>query len=339
MNGGRLRLNVAFLALALASFSCDTPMDTLRPQSNFADSIASLYWETIGLYSLVLALVVVLLILVLARHSSRMGSTREPPVHVQEHLMLEAAWTVGPAAILLLVAFPAIVINFDSQPSQPPANALHVVVIAHQWWWEFRYPAMGIDTADEAHVVVDRPVYFELHSADVIHSFWVPKLGGKRDVIPNHTNELILTPYEVGEYYGQCAEFCGLSHANMRIRVFVDSRERFHKWADNQRSEPREPDPTSPDFRRVAAGMRIFAGAPCVICHEVRGISEGTIGPNLSHIGSHATLAGGTYTNTPTELAAWIEHPDQMKPGAQMPSLALSRPQLDDLVAYLESLH
>lgn len=329
---------ICLIAMIFAA-ACDTPMDTLRPQSDFSDWIASLYWETVGWYSLILALVIVLLILVLTRHSTRMNEAREPPVHVQEHLMLEAAWTVGPAAILLLIAFPAIVINFESQPNQPPANALHVVVIAHQWWWEFRYPSLGIDTADEAHVIVDRPVYFELHSADVIHSFWVPKLGGKRDVIPNHTNELILTPNQAGEYYGQCAEFCGLSHANMRIRVFVDSRDQFRKWTEDQRSEPVEPNPASPNYTQVEAGMRIFEGAPCAICHEIRGISLGTIGPNLSHIGAHATLAGGTLANTPAELGAWIEHPGLIKPGAEMPGLALSHRQIGDLVAYLESLH
>ena len=314
-------------------------MNTLRPYSDFGDWIASLYWETIGWYSLILALVVVLLILVLTRHSTRMTDAREPPVHVNEHLMLEAAWTVGPAAILLLIAFPAIVVTFESEPNQPPANALHVVVIAHQWWWEFRYPSLGIDTSDEAHVVVNRSVDFELHSADVIHSFWVPRLGGKRDVIPNHTNELILTPLRVGEYYGECAEFCGLSHANMRMRVFVDSPERFRKWTENQLSAPTEPNPASPTYNQIEAGMRIFEGAPCTTCHEIRGISQGTIGPNLSHIGSHHTLAGGTLANTPSQLAAWIEHPDLMKPGAEMPALALSRGQLRDLVAYLESLH
>lgn len=327
-------------ALLIATASCaNAPMNSLRPASDLGDWIASLYWETIGWLSLVLALVVILVILVLARHSSRMTEAREPPVHVNEHLMLEAAWTVAPAGILLLIAFPAIVITFDSLPNQPPANALHVVVIAHQWWWEYRYPEFGIDTADEAHVVVNRPVYFELHSADVIHSFWVPKLGGKRDVIPNHTNELILTPYLTGEYYGQCAEFCGLSHANMKIRVFVDSPERFRRWVENQRSLPVEPSPATPHYERIESGMRIFEGAPCAACHEIRGLSRGTIGPNLTHIGSHVTLGGGLFANTPSRLGAWIEHPDLMKPGVEMPGLALSRRQLSDLVAYLESLH
>ncbi|HJU12772.1 MAG TPA: cytochrome c oxidase subunit II, partial [Candidatus Binataceae bacterium] len=217
-----MRLALAFGLVLLAS-GCVTPMDTLKPESDFGDWIASIYWETVGWYSLILLLVIGLIVLVLVKHSTRRTIIHQKPVHVNEHLMIEAAWTVGPAVVLLLIAFPAIIFNFMSQPNQPPADALHIEVVAHQWWWGFRYPGLGIVTANEVHIPVHQQVWFQLNSADVIHSFWVPRLGGKRDVIPDHTNELILTPNTPGEYYGECAEFCGLSHANMRMRVFVDT--------------------------------------------------------------------------------------------------------------------
>jgi cytochrome c oxidase subunit 2 len=314
-------------------------MDTLRPASDFADWEASIYWETIGWYSLILILVIVLIALVLAKYSTRrVTTTREPPVHVGEHLAIEAAWTVGPAGILLLIAFPAIVINFISQPNRPPANALHVQVIGHQWWWEFHYPTLGIITANEIHVPLNRPIYFTLNSADVIHSFWVPRLGGKRDMIPNHTNELILTPNQRGEYLGQCAEFCGLSHANMRIRVFVDDAPDFARWVKQQQLPSRLPAPGQANYSRTLSGMQIFEGAPCAACHQIRGISKGTIAPDLSHFGSRTTLAGCTLPNRLALVEAWIEDPEKLKPGAKMPAMALSPDQVSSVATYLESL-
>ena len=339
----RLRLprsvGIAAALLLIVMCGCDAPMNTFRPASDFADWIVSLYWETIGFYSLILILVIGLITLVLTKYSTRRVTiTREPPVHVGEHLALEAAWTVGPAGILLLIAFPAIVITFASEPNAPPADALHVQVIGHQWWWEVHYPSLGIITANEIHIPINRPVYFTLNSADVIHSFWVPRLGGKQDMIPNHTNQLILTPNILGEYYGQCAEFCGLSHANMRIRVFVDDHPRFIRWVQRQRSATTTPSPGEADYPRIHSGMEIFEGAPCAACHQIRGISRGTIGPDLTHFGSRTTLAGCTLRNRPEQLEAWIENPDRLKPGAKMPPMALSADQASSVAAYLESL-
>jgi cytochrome c oxidase subunit 2 len=334
-----MRASVLAFLMGLALLpGCTTPMDTLRPESDFGDWIASIYWETIGWYSLILALVITLIILVLTKHSTRRTAIHQAPVHVNEHLLLEAAWTIGPALILLLIAFPAIVINFISQPNKPPEDALHIQVIAHQWWWEFRYPTLGIVTANEAHIPLNKPVWFQLNSADIIHSFWVPRLGGKRDVIPNHTNELILTPRSTGDYYGQCAEFCGLSHANMRMRVFVDSTDQFRRWVGDQRSSPRNPSPNAPNYAEVRSGMELFEGSPCTTCHRIRGISKGALAPDLTHLASRTTLAGATLPNDPSNLAAWIENPDQAKPGAKMPAMALSSAQLSSMVAYLNSL-
>lgn len=342
MRGACRRMLVAvrpiLMGLVPLLSACTSPMDTLRPESDFGHWIASIYWETIGWYSLILILVVSLIVLVLVKHSTRRTVIHQRPVHVSEHLVLEAAWTVGPALILLLVAFPAVVINFMSQPSEPPRDAMRVEVIAYQWWWEFRYPSLGIVTANEVHVPVNRRIWFQLNSADIIHSFWVPRLGGKRDVIPNHTNELILVPQTPGEYYGQCAEFCGLSHANMRMRVFVDTPEEFGKWTADQVARARAPIALAANYAQVRAGMELFEGSLCTTCHQIKGISKGTLAPDLTHFGSRTTLAGATLRNTPAELAAWIENPEQAKPGAKMPGLALSSTQLSAIVAYLESL-
>lgn len=338
VNRGPLLLPVITAAI-LTLPGCITPMNTLQPASDFGDWIASIYWESVGWYSLVLILVITLIALVLTKYSTRRATMiRQAPVHVSEHLALEAAWTAGPAAILLLIAFPAIVFNFVTQPNTPPANALHVQVIARQWWWEFDYPSMGIVTANEAHIPLGQPIYFTLESADVIHSFWVPRLGGKRDIIPNHTNELILTATRLGEYYGQCAEFCGLSHANMRMRVFVDSPAKFERWTADQRAVAHEPSPHQANYPQLLAGMELFEGSPCTTCHRIRGISKGPIAPDLTHFGSRTTLAAATLQNRPDQLTAWIEHPDNLKPGAKMPDLALSPPQLAAMTAYLESL-
>ena len=346
MNRMKVRLRINFMlvgvvtALAFTSAGCTTPMNTLRPESNYADWIASIYWEAIGFYSLVLALVIFLIVLVLTKYSTRRPqAVRQPPVHVGEHLAIEGAWTIGPAAILLLIAFPAIIFNFVTEPNTPPANALHIQVIGHQWWWEFRYPSLGIITANEAHLPIHRPIYFTVNTADVIHSFWVPRLGGKRDLIPNHTNEIILTATRAGEYYGQCAEFCGLSHANMRMRVFVDQPQEFGRWVADQRSVPRIPEPTESDYTQLHAGMELFEGSLCTTCHAIRGISRGPLAPDLTHFGSRTTLAGGTLPNTSAMVAAWIRDPSDLKPGAKMPALALSPGQLADISAYLRSLH
>jgi cytochrome c oxidase subunit II len=338
VNRGLLSLPVITTAM-LTLPGCITPMNTLQPASDFGDWITSIYWETIGWYSLVLILVITLIVLVLTKYSTRRSTiVFQAPVHVSEHLALEAAWTAGPAAILLLVAFPAIVFNFVTQPNTPPANALHVEVIAHQWWWEFHYPSLGIVTANEAHIPLGQPIYFTLDSADVIHSFWVPRLGGKRDIIPNHTNELILTANKLGEYFGQCAEFCGLSHANMRMRVFVDTRAAFERWSANQRLAARVPSTNQANYAQLISGMKLFEGSPCTTCHRISGISKGPLAPDLTHFGSRTTLAAATLENRPGQLAAWIEDPDSLKPGAEMPGLALSPPQLAAMSAYLESL-
>jgi len=181
---------------------------------------------------------------------------------------------------------------------------------------------------------------FTMQSADIIHSFWIPRLGGKRDVVPGQINSITYTPDEIGEFFGQCVEFCGDSHANMRLRGFVQSKADFEKWVKHQQSGP-----VTATTGAAADGAKIFANAPCAICHTVRGLSGfspqysgGFKGPDLTHFGSRTTLAGSILENTPENLARWIQNPDKVKPGAQMPALGVQSKDLNDLVAYLESL-
>jgi cytochrome c oxidase subunit 2 len=313
------------------------PMTTLAPKSDLGEWTQSLYLQVIGWDTFILVLVGVLVLLALFRYSTRRThAPGERPPPAVEHLGLEIAWTVGPALVLLAIAIPTIRTTFRTQPATPPANALEVQVTAHQWWWEVHYPSLAIVTANEIHLPLGRPVQLLLRSADVIHSFWVPQLGGKRDVVPGHTNAITLTPHVAGVYLGQCAEFCGLSHANMRFRVFVDPPDAFAAWSAAQSARP----VAAAAFAdaRIAAGARLYATAECVTCHTVDGVSTQRVGPDLSHFATRTTFAGATLTNTPDNLSAWLRDPAALKPGAQMPALGLDREQIAPLIAYLESL-
>jgi cytochrome c oxidase subunit 2 len=236
------------------------------------------------------------------------------------------------AVVLLIIGIPTLRIIFRTQEA-PAATALRVDVAGKQWWWEFRYPDLNVTTANELHLPVGQTVAFHLNAPDVIHSFWIPQLGGKRDVVPHRVNQLTLTPTTPGEYVGQCAEFCGTSHANMRFRVIVQAREEFDRWVRGQQAPP--PAPTE---ALAQQGQTLFSQSACVGCHTIAGVSGGQIGPNLSHFGSRKTLAANMMPNSPDNVARWIENPDHMKPGARMPNLGMSAEQSKAIAAYLLSL-
>jgi cytochrome c oxidase subunit 2 len=215
-----------------------------------------------------------------------------------------------------------------------PEGALRVEVIGHQWWWEYRYPTLNISAYNELHLPVATPIQIEMTSADVIHSFWVPRLGGKRDLIQGRTNRIAFRADSTGEYWGQCAEFCGASHANMRLRVFVQSDSLFQRWVDQQRATPATPAKGSP----AEAGQQVFRRSACIGCHTITGIAQGRIGPDLTHVGGRATIAGALFPNTTETLHRWIMNAPSLKPGALMPPQNLSPQDLDALIAYLQSL-
>jgi len=328
---------VAFLAALLTgcTASRELPMTTLAPKSDLAEWIYHLFIEVTLWDGLILAIVVVAFIFAIFFFSTRVGEAA-PPSSAASDLGLEVAWTVGPALILLMISIPTVRTIFRSQPRVAPAGSLEIKVTAHQWWWEFEYGDSGIKTANELHIPTGRPIRLNLYSHDVIHSFWVPQLGGKRDVVPAQVNELTLEAYVPGTFLGQCAEFCGLSHANMRFRVMVETPEQFAYWEKNQEATPVAGNQIT--AHDAAEGAKIFANSPCTTCHRVDGVSKGYIGPDLTHFGGRTTLAAGIMSNTPENVAKWIADPDAIKPGAEMPKLGLRGDQLNDLVAYLESL-
>jgi cytochrome c oxidase subunit 2 len=335
-----MRTHRGALAAALATVlsGChngERPMTTLSPKSDLAQWAYDLFIQVTLWDALIFAIVLTAFVLAVFVYSTRVGEAG-PPSSVASDLGLEVAWTVGPALVLLMISVPTVRTIFRSQPLVPPENALVIRVIAHQWWWEFSYDEYGFVTANEIHLPVDRPIRLEIASADVIHSFWVPQLGGKRDAVPGQVNELTFIAHVPGVYPGQCAEFCGLSHANMRMVAFVQTPDEFAAWTDRQREAP--PAPAPPEAPAVASGARIFANSPCTTCHAVKGVSTARLGPDLTHFGSRATLAAGIRRNTPEELAEWLKEPDKMKPGALMPPLGLRGRELDELVAYLQSL-
>jgi len=223
------------------------------------------------------------------------------------------------------------------QDAPKPSNALSVIVIGHQFWWEYRYPQLGIVTANELHIPVSspndsRPTFMQLTSADVNHSFWVPQLAGKTDLLPNRVNELWLDPHQAGVYQGQCSLLCGVQHAMMLLRVYVDPPSQFDAWAQQQR----EVAVTAP---QQAAGRKVFENRACMNCHAIAGTSAtGRFGPDLTHLMSRATLASGAVENNENNLKQWIANPDTFKPGVLMPSMHLSDEELGQVTAYLETL-
>jgi cytochrome c oxidase subunit 2 len=325
------RLVLCALALLAGGCGWDGPMSTLVARSDVARDILGVY-GIITWASIVIAIVVfAVLLIVLVRFRDRAGA----PLPAQTHgrAWLEIAWTLAPALILLIIAVPTIQVIFRTQSQARPADALEITVRGYQWWWEFRYTGLDVITANELYLPAGRAVVFTLEGPDVIHSFWVPKLGGKRDVVPGRHNAITLLPDGPGEFWGQCAEFCGISHANMGMRVVVQSADEFARWAAAQRAPAAEP---SGDL--AAAGKALFAASACVGCHTIRGVSAGVLGPDLTHFGSRRTLGGGMFPNTPEHLGDWVRNAPALKPGVKMPPFAFTDEQVRALTAYLSAL-
>jgi len=304
-------------------------MTTVLPKSDLGQLIHDVFMTISGWAIVLFVVVEALLLIVVWRFRHRPGRGEPRPVH--GHLGLEITWTLIPVVIVISIAVPTIAAVFRTQ-APPPADALRIEVIGHQWWWELRYPDLGVTTANELHLPVGRPVSLSLKSADVIHSFWVPQLGGKRDLIPGRVNFLTFTVREPGEYPGQCAEFCGISHANMRLLVMAQSPGEFQAWVERLKAPPAQP------AGAAAEGLQAFLAGGCVACHTIQGVSSGVVGPDLTHFGSRKTLAARLRPSTPEHLARWLANPPAVKPGALMPKLPLTQAQISALVAYLGSL-
>jgi cytochrome c oxidase subunit 2 len=404
----RRRLHAALtaaLSLALAGCSADKYPNTIfEPTTEFNREVLSIFHSLFFWSALVFVLVEAALVYVIWRYRRREGTPE--PKHVHGNTTLEITWTLIPAIILIVIAVPTVRAIFRTQ-AKPVPNALQVQVIGHQWWWEFRYPQYGITTANELYLPIGRTVNFELRTNDVLHSFWIPRLGGKRDLIANHTNYLWFTPDSVSEnaFNGSCNEYCGASHANMRFRAFTVTPAEFEQWTIHQKSPavfgaapaaapaggapnapaaapvtpvvpasyigmtadrmpayivPTMPIPDGISFTRgltgdATRGQQIYSRSACIGCHMIAGnpMSQGIIGPNLTHFGSRLTLGAGLYPNDEQHLALWIKNARAMKPGVIMPTLGkgeydpvlgttlkqgLSDQEIADIVAYLHAL-
>lgn len=269
------------------------------------------------------------------RRRSGESELQEPP-QVYGSNQIEAAWTVIPILIVFVLIGVSARVIAAIQNASPPARAVKVLLVGHQWWWEVRYPDYGLVTANEIHVPVSpdgkNATYLQLTSADVIHSFWVPQLAGKTDLIPNRINYTWIDPRLPGVYVGNCAEYCGTQHANMLLRVIAQSPADFNAWMSSQQ-KPANADP------QVAAARAAFGSLSCVNCHMIRGTpAAGAFGPDLTHLMSRQTLAAGVLVNNTENLRAWVNDPQVPKPGCLMPSMKLTGPELDQVVSYLQSL-
>ena len=323
----------------------DVPQNSLNPAGPIAEKVDSLFWLVFWLGTAVFVLVSLALVFAVLRFRERKGKPRQVR-QVHGNTKLEIAWTILPALLLAAVAVPTLSTLFEVRTA-PAAedNALEIEVIGHQWWWEFRYPDYGFVTANEMHIPTGRPVYLKMTSADVIHSFWVPQLAGKRDAVPGRFTYILMEADAPGTYIGQCAEFCGLAHADMRHRVFAQTPEDFEAWAQAQ-AQPATP----PTEGAALAGWETFQ-VQCTSCHAIEGTTaQARLAPNLTHFASRTSFGGATVDNTADHLRQWLRDPSSLKPMTPqlndlgsgrilgMPDLGLSEQQIDELIAFLETL-
>ena len=326
-----------FLGSALGQSTPSSSTSIFAPLSTPADSIFHLSRLVLGITAGIFAVVFSLLVYVIVKFRSREKFDLREPAQVYGSNRVELAWTVVPCLIVIVLFLATARIVHGVQDAQRPPGTIDVTVIGHQFWWEFRYPSLGVVTANELHVPVSdpanpTPTFIHLLSADTDHSFWVPRLAGKTDLIPNHPNEMWIDPHQPGLYLGQCAQYCGVQHAKMLLRVYVQPREDFDSWIKEQ-SQPAVTNDS------VAEGRRIFESTACINCHTVSGtVANGRFGPDLTHLMSRDTLASGIVQNTPEQLQQWVKNPDMFKPGSKMPAMQLSDHDLDAVTAYLATL-
>jgi cytochrome c oxidase subunit 2 len=305
----------------------------LDPQGQAAANIATLWWIMFWLGTAVFVLVTALLLLIVFTHRRR-GPYMEPDLRAPEHRSwLLWGGIIFPAVLLSTTLF--FTLRTHIALAFPPTPApLTIEVIGHRWWWEVRYPEQEITTANEIYIPAGQAVNLRLATADVIHSFWVPELNGKMDMIPGRTNTLWLHADEPGIYRGLCTEFCGIQHAKMQYMVVAVPPAEFAAWVEQQR----QPAP-APTDARIRRGQQIFLGSACVYCHAVRGTNaSGQLGPDLTHVASRQTLAAGILPNNRGNLAGWIVNPQHIKPGNLMPPTNLTGQELQLLLDYLATL-
>jgi cytochrome c oxidase subunit 2 len=313
-----------------------SPTTIFDPASTPADAIAGLSLLVLAMTGVIFVGVGGLLVYAIVRFRRRGDETAEP-AQVYGSNQVELAWTIVPMLMVVVLFLATARVITRVQQAAEPDGALQIVAVGHQFWWEYRYPGSGVVTANELHVPVSGagqrgPTYITLLSADTDHSFWVPRLAGKTDLIPNRINSTWIEPADTGVYLGQCAQYCGTQHARMLLRVYVDTPAAFDGWIAAQQR------PAAID-EAAYAGRRIFQRTSCVNCHAIAGTAaKGRFGPDLTHVMSRDTIAAGLVPNTRENLRRWIRNPDDIKPGSRMPAMNLTDQELDAVTAYLTSL-
>jgi cytochrome c oxidase subunit II len=322
-------------ALAEASHS---PLTSIfSPESTPAKSIFDLSIFVLSITGIIFVVVFTLLVYSIFKFRANSANADREPAQVYGSNQIEMAWTIIPILIVVVLFLATARVIHAIQDAPEPPGAVQVTAIGHQYWWEFRYPKLGIVAANELHVPVSdpshpTPTFLQLLSADTDHSFWIPELAGKTDLIPNHPNRMWMDPHRTGIFLGQCAQYCGTQHAKMLLRVSVDSPQDFAAWVRGQQQLAVQ-DPS------VMTGRQVFEHTACINCHTVSGTpADGRFGPDLTHLMSRTTIAAGAAENTPENLRLWIQNPDGLKPGSLMPAMKLSDADLEAVVKYMETL-
>lgn len=328
----------------------DAIASVVRPEGLGAALIADLWWVMFWIATAVCVVVFVLLLIAVGRRRRASEQVVQPasvprtddgavpfPVSDQPPRWSNTLVLTGGVIVPAIILVGLLVYSLGSHTALAVTaeQPLTVEVIGHQWWWEVRYPDQGFTTANEIVLPVDRQVRVELTSVDVIHSLWVPSLNGKMDLIPGQVTELPLEATSPGVFWGICAEYCGMQHAKMNLTVRAVSQDEFTVWADGQA----QPAPLPARGTAEADGLQVFLGSACVYCHTIRGTNaSGRAGPDLTHLASRLTLGAGAVPNTRGNLGGWIVNSQTTKPGNRMPPMYISGQELQDLLAYLETL-
>jgi cytochrome c oxidase subunit II len=311
--------------------------DIFNPLATPGYSERQAAYLTLAITAAIFVVVAALIVYTVFRFRRRTGDdSRQEPPQVYGSNQIEAAWTIIPILIVFVLIGVSARVIASVQNASPPARALKIRIVGHQWWWEIQYPDFGFVTANEIHVPATpdgkQATYIELTSVDVNHSFWVPQLAGKTDLIANRINYMWIDPREPGVYVGNCAEYCGTEHAKMLLRVVADTPQDFQAWTQQQQ-KPANSDPQLSQVRDA------FGALACVNCHAVRGTpAAGKFGPDLTHLMSRQTIGAGVFVNDTKDLRAWVNDPQDSKPGCFMPSMKLTDQELDQVVSYLQSL-
>lgn len=342
----RLLIGASFVLLALLLSACaaNAPQDTLKSAGESARRGEDLWNLVFPIAVAIFVIVEFLLVFAVIRFRTKPGRVAS---QFHGNTKLEIVLTVIPALILAAISVPTIKTIFDlAEP--PTGDVLNVTVIAHQFWWEYRYPDLGIVTANELHIPVDVPVRMRLEgqptdlvdsTPEVIHSFWIPKLGGKQDVVPGRLNLITLSASETGTFMGQCTEYCGLGHANMRLLVEVQEQADFDAWVSDLKETPPTTDPLVTEGEKLFIQGQFAGGPACSSCHVADATRDApNAGPNLGGFATRETFAGAVLDNTEENLVRWLRDPAAAKQGAKMPNLGLTTEQITALVAYLQSL-